>query len=150
MRTTRTETVIDAPPSAVWSVLTDLDAYGEWNPHLTSANGVPREGERVTVTVEQSGRTRTFHPTVTTVDPERRLQWVGRVGPSWLFEGRHTFDLEPLDGDRTTLVNREELTGLLVRFVALESDEAAYESMDWALAERVDRRLTADAVGSTH
>ena len=150
MRTIRTETVIDGPPSAVWSVLADLDAYEEWNPHLTAASGEPREGERVTVTVDRSGRARTLHPRVTTVDPERRLQWVGTVGSSWLFEGRHTFDLEPLDGGKTLLVNREDLSGVLVRFVARAGDEASYESMNWALAERVGRRLAADAVGSIH
>ncbi|MFC5973220.1 SRPBCC family protein [Halomarina salina] len=149
MRTIRTETVIDSPPSAVWSTLTDLDAYEEWNPHLTSASGELREGERVTITVDQSGRTRTLRPRVTTVDPERRLQWVGRVGSSWLFEGRHTFDLESLDCGRTLLVNREELSGLLVGFVTSEDDEATYESMNWALAERVDREQTTGSSAET-
>lgn len=150
MKTIRTETVVDAPPAAVWATLTDLDAYEEWNPHLTSASGDLREGETVTITVDQGGLTRTFRPTVTTVVPGRRLQWVGRVGPSWLFEGRHTFELEPLDGERTVLVNREERSGLLVRLVALPRDEEAYESMNWALAERVDRTLAAARVGSVH
>ncbi|MFD1515457.1 SRPBCC domain-containing protein [Halomarina rubra] len=151
MRTIRSETVIDAPPSAVWSVLADLDAYEEWNPHITTAAGDLQEGSRVTISVDQRDRTRTFRPTVTTVDAPRRLQWVGTVGPSWLFEGRHTFDLEPLADDRTLLVNHERLSGLLVRFVSGEEDTAAYESMNWALAERLDRLRTPDpSPESTH
>ena len=47
--------------------------------------------------------------TVTDVDPERRLEWVGTVGFGWLFEGRHAVALEPLDGDRTRFHNREDV-----------------------------------------
>lgn len=30
---------IDATPDEVWSVLTDLDAYNEWNPFIVSSGG---------------------------------------------------------------------------------------------------------------
>jgi hypothetical protein len=151
MRTIRAETTVDAPPDAVWSVLTDLDSYAAWNPHIVTAGGTPREGERVSITVQQRGRRRSSRPTVTVVDPPRRLQWVDAVGTAWLLETRHTFDLERRSDGRTLLVNREERSGVLAGLLVDDRDVDAYESMNWALAERVDRLQTADfSTETTH
>ena len=52
-----TEIEIDASPEAVWSVLTDLDRYPEWNPFITAASGVVAVGERLKNHIEPpSGR----------------------------------------------------------------------------------------------
>jgi hypothetical protein len=76
------------------------------------------------------------------VVPERRLTWVGTVGGAWLFEGRHTFELHPLDGDRTRFVNRERVTGVLAPVVVRTGSAEAYEAMNRALADRVETRRT--------
>jgi hypothetical protein len=146
MRTIRSETVVDATPAAVWGVLTDLDAYAEWNPHIVAASGAVEEGARIRITVDRGERTRQLRPTVTVVDPPERLEWRTTAGTSLLFAGRHAFELAALDDGRTLLVNRETLSGLLARFVAGADDAALCESMNWALAERLDRQRTADAV----
>jgi hypothetical protein len=139
MREIRVETDVDAPVETVWAVLSDLDAYEEWNPQVTSASGDLREGGRVRIRVAQSsGRERSMRATVTAVEPERRLEWVGTVGGSWLFEGRHTVELEPLDGDRTRVVNRERVTGLLVPVVVPADVERDYEAANRALAARAE------------
>lgn len=148
MREKQVETEIDAPPRTVWEVLTDLSAYREWNPHITDASGDLREGSTVEIRV-QSGRSqgRSIPVTVTAMTPERRLQWVGRVLSSRLFEGRHTFELEPLGDDRTRFMNRERLSGLLVPFVVPDDARRGYEAMNRALSERAERRFESE-VGS--
>ena len=35
-----TETLIQAPPQRVWSVLTDFAAYSQWNPFIVSITGI--------------------------------------------------------------------------------------------------------------
>lgn len=81
---------------------------------------------------------------VSELDPPRRLQWVGTVGPKRPFRGRHTFDLDALEEGRTGLVNREEVTGLLVPLAVSETPERDYERMNRALAERVEGRPASD------
>lgn len=140
MRHIRTEIEIDAPPAAVWAALTDVDAYEAWNPHVVAARGDLAVGSTLDITVAREGtRDRSMTVTVTDLDPERRLAWVGRLRSPLLFEGRHVFELEPLDGDRTRLVNREEVRGVLAGLVVTDAPEVDYEKMNAALNARVGR-----------
>lgn len=135
-----TEIEVDAPPAAVWAQLTDLDAYGAWNPHVVAARGDLAVGSALDITVAREGtRDRSMTVTVTDLDSERRLAWVGRLGSPLLFEGRHVFELAPLDGDRTRLVNREEIRGLLAGMVVTDDPAVDYEKMNAALKARVER-----------
>jgi hypothetical protein len=148
MREIRVATDVDAPVEAVWAVLSDLASYGEWNPQLTSVRGELREGARVRIRVAQSsGRERSMTATVAAVDPGRRLEWVGTVVGSWLFEGRHAVELEALDDGRTRVTNRERLSGLLVPFVVPDDVERDYEAANRALAARAERLLAEGRAG---
>ena len=44
MKHLATEISINAPADVVWEVLTDLDSYSEWNPHVVEAAGEVRVG----------------------------------------------------------------------------------------------------------
>ena len=41
------ELIIDAEPSAIWEVLMDTSAYGEWNPIFTNVSGTFSEGAKM-------------------------------------------------------------------------------------------------------
>ena len=142
MRTIDAERVVDAPPAAVWRVLTDVSAYPEWNPFVTRVEGSFREGARPRVRIEPPGsRDLTFRPEVRVVRPERQLVWAGHLVVPYLFDGRHEFRLEPIgDGDRTRLSQRETFTGLLV-WLLLDADAVrrGFEAMNARLAERAER-----------
>jgi hypothetical protein len=130
---------LDAPPETVWEHLVDLDAYPDWNPHVTRAEGTLRVGERLRIRVAREGTTeRTMPVRVTEYEPGRRLTWVGRLGHPLLFEGRHTLELEPLPDGGTRLHNREAVTGLLARFLLTDEPERDYEAMNRALKRRVE------------
>ena len=142
MREISTDRMIEAPPPVVWNVLADLESYAKWNPHVTDAIGTLREGEELQIEVQPTGsRSRQVTVTVTDVESPRRLEWVGSVPFSWLFEGRHVFYLEPIDGGRTRFFNCERLSGLLVPFVVDEDAHEGYESMNEALAWRAEERF---------
>lgn len=57
MRELRREIDIDAPPAAVWAVLTDTRSYSEWNRFMPHLAGELREGAKLEVRIEPPGRT---------------------------------------------------------------------------------------------
>jgi hypothetical protein len=141
MREIRTTVEIDAPPAAVWRVLTDFPAYGDWNPFIRSIAGAAQEGERLTVRLEPpDGKGMTITPTVLAVEPDRELKWKGRLLVPGLFDGVHTLRIEPLDGERSRFVHGERFTGILVGLVkgVLAKTETGFEQMNSALKERVE------------
>ena len=44
-----TDSVVDAPPDMVWSVLTDTANYGNWVAFLTGIKGEIKDGSKITV-----------------------------------------------------------------------------------------------------
>jgi hypothetical protein len=141
LRELETAVEIDAPPAAVWRVLTDFPAYGAWNPFIRSIEGTAHEGERLTVLLEPpGGRGMTIRPTVLAVHPDRELRWKGRLLVPGLIDGEHTFRIELLDGERSRFVHGERFTGILVGLVksTLAKTEAGFEQMNAALKQRVE------------
>jgi hypothetical protein len=139
----RTQIDIHATPERVWQVLTDFDAYPQWNPFIVHASGRPAEGERLTVRMQpEGGRAMTFRPTVREVLPQRRLRWLGRLFLPGIFDGEHSFTIEPLDGDRVRLVQEEQFRGVLVPLLARSLDRRtlpAFERMNAALKRRAEQ-----------
>ncbi len=139
--TLHTEIEIDAAPETVWAILTDLDAYPDWNPFITSSVGTIAVGERLVNRLGPPGRRSvTFKPTVTDVDHGRVLEWLGRLWPPGLFDGRHRYELHA-NGAGTRLIQSEQFTGLLVPFLrkSLETTTGAgFEAMNTALKARAE------------
>jgi hypothetical protein len=140
-----TEIVIDAPPSAVWRVLTDAAGHRAWNPFIRHMSGELRAGETLEVEIAPpGGRVMTFKPRVLAVRPERELRWLGRVFVRGLFDGEHRFQLEPLAGGGTRFVQSERFGGVLVRPLRRTLDRTldGFEQMNRALKAKVeaDRR----------
>ena len=136
-----TEIKIDAPTDVVWNVLTDLAAYPTWNPFIVEAVGNAVVGTKLKNRLEPpGGKSMTFKPTVTVVDPEARFEWLGVLGVRGLFDGRHIFELEA-NGDSTKFVHREEFTGIVVPLFARSLEKgtkAGFEAMNQAIKERAE------------
>jgi len=147
VRTIETERVVDAPPEAVWRVLTDFGAYPEWNPFIPRIEGDLREGAQLRVRIEPPGsRGATISPAVQVVRPPRQLAWIGHLFVPHLFDGRHEFRLVPLaDGDRTRFVHRETFGGLLVPILLDgEAVRRGFEAMNERLARRAESVVAAE------
>jgi hypothetical protein len=132
---------IDAPPEAVWRVLMEFDAYSEWNPFIRSISGRAEPGETLTVRLEPAGgRGMTIKPKVQAVEPDRELRWRGRLLVPGLFDGEHTFRIEPIGEGRSRFVQGERFGGVLVPLVkgVLRKTELAFEQMNAALKQRVE------------
>jgi hypothetical protein len=135
-----TEIEIDATPEQVWQVLADREAYPEWNPFLVSSTGELKVGARITnVLKDTNGKETTFSPELLAVEPGKELRWIGKIGFGGIFDGEHSFRIEPLDGGRSKLIQEERFNGVAVPFtVGMLNDtiKPQFQAMNQALAER--------------
>ncbi len=134
---------IHATPERVWQILTNFTAYPQWNPFLTRADGNARRGERLTVRLQPvGGRGMTFRPTVLEATPAVRLRWLGHLLVTGIFDGEHSFTIQPLGGDQVRLIQQEDYRGLLVPLLARSLDRRtlpAFEQMNQALKRRAEQ-----------
>ena len=139
-----TEILIEAPPERVWAVLTDLDAYSEWNPFIERASGRVRVGERLQLRIRPPGKSAMgFSPVVLTAQPGVALRWRGRVLLPGVFDGEHAFLLTERDGG-THLLHEERFSGVLVPLLGRAMKmptKAGFEAMNRALKARAERGM---------
>ena len=91
----------------------------------------------------------TFRPTVTKVEPNRHLRWLGHLLVPGIFDGEHMFEIEEFERDRVRFVQREVFKGLLVPLLARSLDrdtQRGFEEMNRALRERIEVSGQNDAV----
>jgi hypothetical protein len=135
---------IGAPAQAVWDVLTDFAAYGEWNPHMR-IEGTAQAGTRLVVHMSANGgRGMAFRPTVLAAAPGRELRWVGKLGVGGIADGEHFFVLTPSADGTTRLTHGETFSGALVALVklfgkgSLEKNHNGYDDFNQVLKQRVE------------
>jgi hypothetical protein len=137
MKEIYTEVEINACAERVWRVLTEFAAYPEWNPFIRSVSGEVRIGNRLEVIIQPSGgKGMSFRPTVLVAEPNRELRWLGHLWLPGLFDGEHSFSIQPLDEGRVRFAQRERFGGLLVPFLSKMLDRdirRGFEEMNRAL-----------------
>jgi hypothetical protein len=139
MKTMSATIQIDAPPGAVWAVLTDLDRYPEWNPLFREASGQVAVGSRITLRSAHpaNGRLMTVKPKITVADPGAELRWVSSL--PGIISGEHRFTLTLADGG-TRLEQSETFRGLLAAFPGktFTQAEASFRALNEALKKRAE------------
>jgi hypothetical protein len=142
MKEIHTEIEIAATPERVWQMLTDFAAYPEWNPFIVRIAGEARTGALLEAELRPPGtRGWTFRPRILAATPPRELRWIGRTGFRGIFDGEHTFLIEPLEGGGVRFVQRERFTGLLVPLLAHMLDDKTrrgFEEMNRWLKKRAE------------
>jgi hypothetical protein len=140
-------TTIAAPVQAVWAELCTVSNYPAWNPFITRFDGALLVGSRPKIRIAPpGGRAMTFRPTITEMDDQRRVEWIGRVVLPGIFDGRHSFHLEVLPDNRTRLTQSEEFSGILVPLAGpvLERTRGGFAAMNEALRLRAERSAAAN------
>lgn len=139
----RAQIEIEADAERVWQVLTNFGAYSEWNPFMTQAEGAAVVGERLTIRMQpQGGRALTFRPTVLEAVPGKRLRWLGRLLLPGIFDGDHSFTIEPLGEGRVRMIQEEQFRGVLTSLLARSLDrgtQPSFELMNRALKRRAEQ-----------
>jgi hypothetical protein len=87
----------------------------------------------------------TIDPTLTKVEPNHELRWLGRFGGiPLLFDSEHILTIEPIGNNHnlTHFIQREVYRGVLVPFYAFQLDTSyrpAFEAMNHALKMKSER-----------
>ena len=144
-----TEIEIQASDSRVWNLLTDFASFPQWNLFIRQISGSLSEGAQLTIYFQPPGTNiMTFRPTILTVEPNRKLRWLGHFLILGLFDAEHSFIIEPLASDRVRFIQQESFHGLLVPLLArrLNIDvRQGFEAMNQTLktkAERINQTTT--------
>jgi hypothetical protein len=139
----RTEIEIQATPERVWNVLTGFADYPDWNPFIRHLDGPVAVGARLDARIQPpGGRAMRFRPRLLAATPDRELRWLGHLGFPGVFDGEHSFRIEPMDTDRVRFVQEESFAGLLaplvLRFVE-RGTRQGFEAMNRALKVRAEQ-----------
>ena len=139
MKTMSATIQIDAPPPAVWAILTDLSHYTEWNPLFREASGQVAVGNRITLRSVHpaNGRLMTVRPKITVANPGAELRWVSSL--PGIISGEHRFALTPADGG-TRLEQSETFRGLLTAISGktFARAETSFRALNEALKKRAE------------
>jgi len=97
------DVVVDAPPGAVWEVISDPRRLPHWDRHIVRVEGVPAEGLREGIRYKTQMRFFAFRSTidgeVLEWDPPHRT----KIRLTGLLDATVTSTIEPLPGDRCLL-----------------------------------------------
>jgi hypothetical protein len=132
-----TEIDIEAPPTTVWTILTNNKKYSEWNPYHVSVNGQLKPGQRLEIVLHKpNGEVVKIEPHVMRVEPMRELAWGG--GIKGIFHGEHVFLLREINSRGTRLIQKEDFTGIAIPFASLDAIEEGYTQMNNALKRQAE------------
>ena len=144
MRVAQAEILIDAPVDVVWSVVTDLDRYPEWNPFVERIDvlgDAPVVGTDLRLHVRwASGRRVRTREQITRLEPPNVLEYRfrGPIAALGLVRGARLQTLVP-DGEHATRYrSREEFTGSLSSFTPLKAVQDGFERHAAALKGRAE------------
>jgi hypothetical protein len=125
----RTEIEIRASAEKVWDLLTDFKNFEQWNPFIRKIEGTPALGTEIKIHLHTSGgKSRTYQPKITKLEPLKELRWFGKSTIPGVFNGERIFVLEPIEGNQIRFIHKEIFTGLLVHLVGNRLDKDLYSS----------------------
>ena len=107
---TRNETIINAPISNVWAVITDINQLHKINPGVIKATGrMDKQGETRTCEMTNNGKTGTMTEKLVELEHEKKTVWAiesDSMGMSkMLKDPRFCFYLEKVGDNKTKLIN---------------------------------------------
>jgi hypothetical protein len=150
MQELRTEIEFDGTTDEVWTILTDLQAYPQWNPFIEKVDGELGVGAKLDVRLQPvDERGITMHPTVLAAEPGRELRWIGHLMIPGVFDGEHRFLIEEAGPSRVRFTQSERFGGILLPLLWRKLRDGGtakgFRAMNEAIARRVaERRASAD------
>ncbi|MEL6592809.1 MAG: SRPBCC domain-containing protein [Bacteroidota bacterium] len=127
---------IDAKPASVWTVLSSLDQYQDWNPVMLPLEGKLEEGSQIVYQFTQDAENIIkISAQVQSISPQERLNQKGGLPLVISFD--HEYLLSPQNGG-TKVTIHEEYRGIYVNFWNPDPVEKAYQRLNEALKQRVE------------
>ena len=106
----RNETIVNAPVSSVWAIITDINVLHKINPGVIKATGrMDKQGETRTCEMDNKGRKGTMTEKLIELVPEQKTVWAienDTMGMSkMLKDPQFCFYLEKLGDNKTKIIN---------------------------------------------
>jgi hypothetical protein len=123
-------------------MLTDFKSYPEWIPFILSLEGHVAVGDTIVARIAPPGGSpMIFKPVVLVYHENMELRCRGKLLIPGLFDGKHLFQLRDNKDGKTTFIQSENFSGLLVRMFSKMLDNNTMEGfrqMNQALKNRVE------------
>lgn len=113
-----TECEIDAPADRIYSIISNFENYASWTSEMT-VTGSPAIGGKMAVKVKTANKGNGWYTLSSKMqqNDRRMIAFDNVLLASFLFFGRHRFEIIPVLDNRTMFVNAEVFSGLLVPFI---------------------------------
>ena len=111
----KTEIEISAPPSKVWSIITDINTWNEWSPIIKDSNGTASVGSELTITMigkEEGKEGPKYNPVITELNAPHYFRWRAHMLAGFIFTNDKILELEETSSG-TRLTHTESFKGLL-------------------------------------
>jgi len=132
------EIIIQANPDEIWNVLTNMEAYPEWNPTMELLEGSIDEGTKVRYKFTQDENTSSeIDATVYKALTNELLNQKGGIPLVLTFN--HKYLLKQTENNTTKVIIHEDYRGIGVNFWDPQPVEEAYKRLNLALKERVEK-----------
>jgi hypothetical protein len=136
------EIEISASAEKVWQVLTDFDSFPEWNPFIKMIEGNIEVGEKFKVFLKlPDSKSMTFRPKCLKAEQKKELRWIGHMIIPGLFDGEHSFIIEPVEDNKVRFIQKELFRGIFTPLIMKsigEKTQQGFEEMNRALKERAE------------
>jgi hypothetical protein len=115
MKAYHTSIKIAKPINLVWNVLTDFEAYPDWNPLVGELTGDIEEGGIIKTFIIPLNKA--YYPKILSFKKEKEIIWMGAQGSKYLLAGKHYYKLQSIHKNSTELLHGEYFTGILSYFL---------------------------------
>ncbi|MEH6549357.1 MAG: SRPBCC domain-containing protein [Pseudomonadales bacterium] len=143
---------ISARKSTIWTLLSELENYSQWNRYSPSVEGELAVGEVVWVEAHLDNEIQRVQNIVLTVEPEQELCWQSADWYGSMARGTRCRNLYPQGQGTTLLVHHEIMEGPLAWLIELiyrERIERGIKLVDESLAQRAELITTGGSGGFT-
>ncbi len=125
MQTIKTEIEILAPPTKVWSILTDIDKWQEWSPTINASQGEASVGSTLTITMmsKDAGKDGPkYSPKIIQMDEPEYFHWRAYMMAGFIFTNDKIIKLEKTDTG-TKVTHTETFKGLMAALMRGQMDK---------------------------
>ncbi len=134
---------IEASPSDVWEILSDLKEYQDWNPFIVKVYGKLQTGEKLDVSLKVSNLIFDLKPLVLNTETNKEIRWKGHFLINGLFDGEHIFRIEEMEDGNIHFINCEKFTGMLVplfMYLIKRNTENGFNAMNEQLKKMAEKK----------